>query len=226
MRVGASVIDIGTGVWAALGIVAALLERATTGRGRDVSVALFDTALSLVGYQLAAALQSRRRAGPARYGVPADRALRGVRDRRRRADDRCCERPALPAALRADRPAGLADDPRFRSNPDRLAHRDELLLQIRARLASESSSHWLAALDGSPRRAGTGSRAGRRPPPDAGRRDAAGRRGLEAVASPCRSISERLEHDRPPPRLGEHSDEVLRELGLPMRRLRRSPQTA
>ena len=58
VRVGASLIDIGTGVWAALGIVAALLERATTGRGRDVSVALFDTALSLVGYQLAAALQS------------------------------------------------------------------------------------------------------------------------------------------------------------------------
>ena len=61
MRVGASLIDIGTGVWAALGILAALLERATTGLGRDVGVALFDTALSLVGYQLTAALASASR---------------------------------------------------------------------------------------------------------------------------------------------------------------------
>src|SRR5579871_6633654 len=38
VRVGASLIDIGTGVWAALGILAALLERRDTGRGRDVGV--------------------------------------------------------------------------------------------------------------------------------------------------------------------------------------------
>ena len=47
-------IDIGTGVWAALGIVAALHERASTGRGREVDVTLLDTALSLVAYQLTA----------------------------------------------------------------------------------------------------------------------------------------------------------------------------
>ena len=67
VRVGASLIDIGTGVWAALGIVSALLERASSGRGRDVGVALFDTALSLVGYQLAAALQSG--VAPGRFGT-------------------------------------------------------------------------------------------------------------------------------------------------------------
>ena len=183
-------IDIGTGVWAALGIVAALLERATTGRGRHVSVALFDTALSLVGYQLAAALQSG--VAPGRHGrafpliapyevfatADGELMIAAANDRLFRL---LCERIGLP---------GLADDSRFRSNPDRLAHRDELLLQIRARLASESSSHWLAALDGIPRCAGPGPRAGRRPPPDAGRRDAAGRRGARGgrVAA-CRSIT-------------------------------------
>ncbi len=74
VRVGASVVDIGTGVWAALGILAALLERASTGRGRDVGVALFDTALSLVGYQLTAVAAHRRRAGTPRNRVPADRS--------------------------------------------------------------------------------------------------------------------------------------------------------
>src|SRR4051812_4635423 len=67
VRVGASVVDIGTGVWAALGVIAALLERVTTGRGRDVDVALFDTALSLVGYQLTSVL--RTGAVPGRHGT-------------------------------------------------------------------------------------------------------------------------------------------------------------
>ena len=48
----------------------------------------------------------RRRAGPPRHSVLADRSVRGLRDRRRRADDRRGERPALPPALRAHRPAG------------------------------------------------------------------------------------------------------------------------
>ena len=214
VRVGASVIDIGTGVWAALGIVAALLERSTTGRGRDVSVALFDTALSLVGYQLAAALQSGVAPVRLRHRVPADRALRGVRDARRRADDRRGERPALPPALRADRPRELADDPRFGSNPDRLAHRDELLPQIRARIATRAPRHWLVCARRDPRRSGSGSRAGRRAPADAGGRDAARRRRARGRGLAGADRSERLEHDRPPPRLGEHSAEVLRELGL------------
>ena len=214
VRVGASVIDIGTGVWAALGIVAALLERATTGRGRHVSVALFDTALSLVGYQLAAALQSG--VAPGRHGTAfpliapyevfatadGELMIAAANDRLFRL---LCERIGLP---------GLADDSRFRSNPDRLAHRDELLLQIRARLASESSSHWLAALDGIPVAPVQDLvQVGAHPQTRAGGmlQDV---EGLEAVASPVQIDHERLEHDRPPPRLGEHSDEVLRELGL------------
>ena len=58
VRVGTSLIDLGTGVWAALGIVAALHERAQTGCGREVDVALFETGLSLVGYQLTDALRT------------------------------------------------------------------------------------------------------------------------------------------------------------------------
>ena len=121
VRVGASLIDIGTGVWAALGIVAALLERRDTGRGRDVGVALFDTALSLVGYQLTAALASG--VAPGRHGTAfpliapyevfetADGGLMIAA-----ANDGLfrllCERIGLPE---------LADDPRFATNPDRLA---------------------------------------------------------------------------------------------------------
>ncbi len=63
VRVGVSLIDHGTALWAALGIVAALLDRERTGEGRDVDVALYETALSLMGYHLSATLASGGRRG-------------------------------------------------------------------------------------------------------------------------------------------------------------------
>jgi crotonobetainyl-CoA:carnitine CoA-transferase CaiB-like acyl-CoA transferase len=213
VRVGASLIDIGTGVWAALGIVSALLDRAGTGRGRDVGVALFDTALSLVGYQLAAALQSG--VAPGRFGTAfplitpyevfatadGELMIAAANDGLFRL---LCERIGLP---------GLAADSRFATNPDRLEHRDELLPQIRARLAEEPSAHWLEVLEGIPVApvqdlvevgAHPQTRAG-------GMLQEVG--GVEAVAAPLQVDGERLEHRLPPPRLGEHSAAVLAELG-------------
>ena len=49
-RVGTSIVDMGTGMWAALGIVAALRERDRTGRAVEVTTALFETALMWVSY--------------------------------------------------------------------------------------------------------------------------------------------------------------------------------
>ena len=49
-RVGTSIVDMGTGMWAALGIVAALRQRDTTGHAVEVTTALFETALMWVSY--------------------------------------------------------------------------------------------------------------------------------------------------------------------------------
>ena len=49
-RAGVSVIDMGTGMWASLGIVAALRQRDVTGRGSEVTTALFETALMWMSY--------------------------------------------------------------------------------------------------------------------------------------------------------------------------------
>jgi crotonobetainyl-CoA:carnitine CoA-transferase CaiB-like acyl-CoA transferase len=53
VRVGASLIDQGTGMWAALGVLAALLGREHTGEGCVVDVSLYETALAYIGYHLA-----------------------------------------------------------------------------------------------------------------------------------------------------------------------------
>jgi crotonobetainyl-CoA:carnitine CoA-transferase CaiB-like acyl-CoA transferase len=49
-RVGTSIVDMGTGMWAALGIVAALRQRDATGRAIEVTTALFETALMWMSY--------------------------------------------------------------------------------------------------------------------------------------------------------------------------------
>jgi len=213
VRVGASLIDIGTGVWAALGIVAALLERRDTGRGRDVGAALFDTALSLVGYQLTAALSSG--VAPGRHGTAfpliapyevfptadGELMIAAANDGLFRT---LCERIGLPE---------LADDARFATNPDRLAHRDELLPPIRERLRARSSAHWLEALAGIPVApvqdlVEVAANAQTR---ESGMLGPVG--GVESVLPPLRLDGERLTHATPPPLLGQHSREILHELG-------------
>src|SRR2546426_1245611 len=52
-RVGTSIVDMGTGMWAALGIVAALRERERTRRAVEITTALFETALTWVSYHAA-----------------------------------------------------------------------------------------------------------------------------------------------------------------------------
>ena len=76
VRVGVSLIDLGTGVWAALGVLAALLERERTGAGRTLDVSLYETA--------ARALRTSSSATSAPARCPAARERASRRSRRTR----------------------------------------------------------------------------------------------------------------------------------------------
>lgn len=213
VRVGTSLIDLGTGVWAALGILASLHERDRTGQGREVDVALFETGLSLVGYQLTEALRSG--ATPGRFGTAfpliapyevfatADGELMIAA-----ANDGLFAR--LCSAI--GRPQ-LVDDPRFRTNPDRLAHREELLPLIREPLAKRTSAEWLVALEGIPvAPVQDVAQAARHEQTRAsGMLQDLG--GVETVALPLQVDGSRVGHRNAAPTLGAQSAEVLAELG-------------
>ncbi len=213
VRIGASPIDQGTGMWAALGIVAALLERTATGVGRVVDVSLFETTLALLPYQLAETIATG--ALPKRHGTAfpliapyevfdtADGQLMIAA-----ANDRLfalfCEA--------IDRP-GLVDDPRFRTNPDRVANRDELLPLLREPLATRPSAYWLEALEEIPVAPVNDLFEVSEHPQTRALGILQELDGRTAIAPPLSFDGERLEYSSPPPVLGEHGAAILHEAG-------------
>ncbi|MCA9738558.1 MAG: CoA transferase, partial [Gemmatimonadetes bacterium] len=145
-RVGASVIDTTTGMWAALGVLAALRERDQTGRGRHVVVSLLDSALALVSYKLTGYLAEGRVPGPmgSAFGSIAPYEAFPTLDGSvmiAAANDGIFQR--LCTAL--DLPE-LAEDERYRTNPSRVAQREPLVAAVSARTRTLSSAELMQRL--------------------------------------------------------------------------------
>ena len=64
VRVGTSIVDLGTGLWTAVAVMAALMERQRSGRGRHVTASLLDTSLAWMSYHLTGYLATGTAPGP------------------------------------------------------------------------------------------------------------------------------------------------------------------
>lgn len=220
VRVGSSLIDLGTGMWSALGIVAALLEREQTSEGRVVDTSLYETALAYIGYHLVGHLadgtvpSGEGTVFPmvAPYQVFSTRdgelMIAGGNDRIFAA---ICEVVGLPE---------LRSDSRFRTNPERVRNREELVALFAERLRERDTKDLHLAF----------TKAGVPAAPVADVRDVVSAEqtaalemlepvshpripDLRLAAIPLSFDGGRAVHRRPPPLVGEHTAEVLQEVG-------------
>jgi crotonobetainyl-CoA:carnitine CoA-transferase CaiB-like acyl-CoA transferase len=216
-----SPIDQMTGVHAFSGILACLLAREKSGKGAAIQVSLFDTALGLLGYNLQTFWE--RGIQPPKCGSSHESLcpyqafeavdgpiMIGV------ANDNLWRKFCSVAGLGL-----IVDDPKFRTNADRVKHRAETLQHVQGAIAGKTVEQWNARLTevGIPcSPINTLAQLLAHPHTKANKlimqydHAAAGR--LNCVGYPVTFVGQERRAGLPPPILGQHTDEILRELGL------------
>ena len=147
VRVGPSIVDMGTGMWAVIGTLAALRVRQATGQGGVVDVSLFETAsawLTILASQCMASCQSPGKEGSGAAGIAPYKAY-ATRDGE-----------VVIAAGSDGLFRSLAQvvghpewiqDARFVDNPSRVANQVVLYGLLDALIARETTAHWLEKLE-------------------------------------------------------------------------------
>jgi crotonobetainyl-CoA:carnitine CoA-transferase CaiB-like acyl-CoA transferase len=221
LRSGIAVADASTGAFATIGVLAALLERERTGVGTTVEASLMQSMMTLINYQAQSVLSLDLVPGPVgndhpimfpqgtfRVGAGAVTIACGNEKMWRR----LCEALGLP---------DLAEDPQYSTNAGRMDNRKALREVIELRLATRPAEDWIEAINGAGVPCG--------PVLDM-------RQALEHPTTLALGLVQQVSHptlgemkvlgkavkigddprtiDRHPPLFGEHTDELLTELGL------------
>jgi crotonobetainyl-CoA:carnitine CoA-transferase CaiB-like acyl-CoA transferase len=217
---GTSVADINAGILAALGIVAALLARATTGRGQLVETSLMEAAVQQTYWQSALFFATGVNAGPtgSAHILTAPYQAFETRDgwiNVGGANQANWERIAKVIG----RPE-LVDDPRFKTNRVRMRNIAELAALIGAELRQRPSAEWIRELEAAGVPVGPVNRiSDMLADPQVIAREMvlevdhprAGR--TRALGMPIKFSETRGDVTRPAPLLGQHSREILGQLG-------------
>ena len=126
VRVGIPVADLTAGIFCAMGILVALLERERSGKGQWVQSNLLAAQIAMLDFQAARWTIGQRGAGPGRQRPSDQHPHRRVPDIGWLHEHRRRGRGDLSAVLQGDRRAELANDPDFATNADRSKNRTRL----------------------------------------------------------------------------------------------------
>jgi formyl-CoA transferase len=148
VRMGASVVDQGTGMWTVIGALAALQQRVRTGRGSVVNTSLLETAIAWGNQKISAYVNQGKQPERHASGHP-DFVPYEAFDAADGPFLICCGNDRLFAKLAQE--VGHPEwpqDPRFATNRARLANKDALLAPLRTVLRENPRAAWLERLVG------------------------------------------------------------------------------
>ncbi len=147
VRVGPSIVDLGTGMWAAMGILSLLLSRKSTGKGGLVDVSLFETAATwmnmMSAHYLASGLLPKKN-GSGQVGIVPYKAY-ATKDGHLVVTAGNNELFGKLATLMGH-PEWLQDD-RFKDNPSRVENASTLYALLDQLFLKKSNDQWIELLD-------------------------------------------------------------------------------
>ena len=218
---GPPVADVGAGLQAVVAILSALVQRASTGRGAAIEISMFDTVVDFVGFALLHAFYTGTERPPIGLSSPAVSPYGGYRTRDGHTvmlgttNDNEWQRLARQVIGRPD----LADDPSLASNAQRCEQRARLDEAIAAWAASVDAAEALRRADA----AGIGNGVYHEMLEVVNHPQLTERGRWQQVESPVGPLSTVLPPFRSSswdvplnriPEVGEHTDQILAELGL------------
>jgi CoA:oxalate CoA-transferase len=227
VRMGLPMGDLSGGLFGALAVCAALVRRSTTGRGAHLDLSLLDCQVSLLSYMAQYFWTDGQVPGPMGSGHASVVPYRALATRDGHLIVAVFSEKFWGGFCRA---AGRPDweaDPRFATNRDRVAHRGTLEALIAARFAEDTTDAWLARLNAEGVPAAPINSIDRvLDDPQVKHREMVVRMDhprhgpLPTLGTPIKADGVSGLEVTPPARLGQHTDEILRDLlGYPAERI-------
>jgi len=225
-KAGTSIADINAGILAALGIVSALLARSRTGRGQRVETSLMEAAVQQTYWQAAIWFATGVNPGPTGSAHILTAPYQAFPTQDGWINVGGANQPNWERIARAIGRPELIDDPRFRTNADRMRNLEALTPLVAERLRTRPSAEWIRKLEAEGVPVGPVNRIGDMlADPQVKAREmvvevdhpSAGR--VSALGLPIKFSETPGAVRRAAPLLGEHTREVLRGLGYDAARI-------
>lgn len=220
-RSGASIVDLTTGMWGAIGVLAALLKRGGSQAGSRVTLALLDSAVALAAHQLTASVATGEIPGRWGSGIAMIAPYGAFETRDGQVMITTGSEATFRRLVEALDMTEVASDARYASNAERVDNREsldaalaavtrswssaDLLERLRAHHVPCSAIHDMGDVAQDPQILDSGLL--RYP-------DRPGTEDYVEIAPPYRLDGERPATRRPPPRPGQHTAAVLEEAGF------------
>ncbi len=218
-RVGVPIVDLMTGMYASIAVCAAIAHRAMTGVGQHLDLALLDTQVAFLANQAMNYLTTGEAPGRLGNAHPNIVPYQTFNTRDGAIILACGNDNLFNKFCEVAGCQMLAKDPRFATNAKRVGNRDDITAQLNAVFVKRTTREWVEALEqaGVPNGPINNLKQVFEEPQVVARgvkiemnHATAGK--VPLVASPMRFSATPVEYKLPPPTLGQHTDEILRDV--------------